>query len=415
MIDFGWYEGTFVPYDNDIEVTGEENFDRVYKSIHEEGNFKIWLDEMYYIRKNVALRLVMAASFGSIMNEKLGKNGFVTHVWGTTGCGKTVALQVATSIWANPSNGHYITKMNNTANFISRLAAFLYNLPTILDELETFNGKSEDLNDLIMNLTEGIDRGKAKKEGGVQDLKTWHNSFIFSGEHSISTDNLGGGTYNRLIEIYCKDKIIQDGVRTSGIVKENYGFAGKIFVEYIKNTPKEDLLRYYNQIYQDLLNNKNTEEKQAQNMAILMLADKIAANTIFLGEKELTAEQVSEFMFSKEEIDISERAWDFIQNELAANISKFMIGEKAFLGYECWGKIVNAKTEEWSWVAINKNILKKLLEKNGFSFKKIVKSWVEKGYIEYNEKLKRNDFRGRLNNNLQWYYRLNLKLLEGGD
>ena len=175
------------------------------------------------------------------------------------------------------------------------------------------------------------------------------------------------------------------------------------------------MIKQYNQIYINLLNNKNTEEKQAQNMATLMLADKIAVDTIFLGEEYLKVEEVIDFMFSKQEIDIAERAWEFIQNELAANTSKFMIGEKVFFGYECWGKIVNAKTEEWSWVAINKNILKKLLEKNGFSYRKIVKSWVEKGYIEYNEKLKRSDFRGRLNNNLQWYYRLNLKLLDGGD
>lgn len=396
-------------------VTGVENFERNYNSIHEQGNFDVWLNEIKEIRKSVEVRLIMAASFGSIMNEKLGKNGFVTHVWGTTGCGKTVALQAATSIWANPEKGHYIAKLNNTSNFVSRLAAFLYNLPVVLDELETFNGDSKELNELIMNLTEGIDRGKAKKEGGVQDLKTWHNSFIFSGEHSISTDNLGGGTYNRLIEIYCKDKIIQDGVRTSAIVKENYGFAGKIFVEYIKNTPKEDLLRYYNQIYQNLLNNKNTEEKQAQNMAILMLADKIAVNTIFLGEKELTAEQVSEFMFSKEEIDVSERAWNFIQNELAINISKFMIGDKLNMGYECWGKVINKKQEGWSYVCINKNILKNLLEKNGFSYNKTINDWDEKKYILRDERSKRRDVNTSLNGKKQWVFRLNLKLLEGGD
>lgn len=396
-------------------VTGVENFERNYNSIHEQGNFDVWLNEIKEIRKSVEVRLIMAASFGSIINEKLGKNGFVTHVWGTTGCGKTVALQAATSIWANPEKGHYIAKLNNTSNFVSRLAAFLYNLPVVLDELETFNGDSKELNELIMNLTEGIDRGKAKKEGGVQDLKTWHNSFIFSGEHSISTDNLGGGTYNRLIEIYCKDKIIEDGVRTSAIVKENYGFAGKIFVEYIKNTPKEDLLRYYNQIYQNLLNNKNTEEKQAQNMAILMLADKIAVNTIFLGEKELTVEQVSEFMFSKEEIDVSERAWNFIQNELAINISKFMIGDKLNMGYECWGKVINKKQEGWSYVCINKNILKNLLEKNGFSYNKTINDWDEKKYILRDERSKRRDVNTSLNGKKQWVFRLNLKLLEGGD
>ena len=70
----------------------------------------------------------------------------------------------------------------------------------------------------------------------------------------------------------------------------------------------------YNIIYQELLKNKKTEEKQAQNMAILLLADRIATNTIFLGERNLTIEDVSDFMFSKEEIDVSERAWNFIQN-----------------------------------------------------------------------------------------------------
>lgn len=394
-------------------VTGVENFERNYNSIHEQGDFDVWLNEIKEIRKSVEVRLIMAASFSSILNEKLGKSCFVTHIWGGSGSGKTVALYAATSIWANPEKGHYIAKLNNTSNFVSRLAAFLYNLPVVLDELETFNGDSKELNELIMNLAEGIDRGKAKKEGGVQDLKIWHNTFLMSGEHSISTENLGGGTYNRLIEIYCKSKIIEDGQKTSAILKRNYGFAGKLFVEYIKNISDEDLSDMYNKIYKELLQNKSTEEKQAQNMAMLLLGDKLAVDCFFPEEQNLKAQQVTEFMFSKEEIDVSERAWNFIQNELAANTNKFMRGNKESLGYECWGKIVS-ETSAGDWVAINKNILQRLLEKNGFDYKKTVKNWVEKGYIEYNEKEKRNDFKGRLNHILQRYYRLNLKLLEGG-
>ena len=412
MIDFGWYEDKFIPYTDEIIVTGAENFERNYNSIHEEGDLKTWLEEIRDIRKSIPVRLIMAASFSSILNEKVGKSCFVTHIWGGSGSGKTVALYAAASIWANPEKGHYIAKLNNTSNFVSRLAAFLYNMPVVLDELETFDGDSKQLNELIMNLAEGIDRGKAKKEGGVQDLKVWHNTFLMSGEHSISNENLGGGTYNRLIEIYCKGKIIPDGVRTSTIVKKNYGFVGKFFVEYVKKFSDEDLRKMYNQFYKELLQNKNTEEKQAQNMAMLMLGDKLAVDCIFPEEENLKVEQVTEFMFSKEEIDISERAWNFIQSELAANVNKFMIGNKENLGYECWGKIVN-DTTAGDWVAINKNILQRLLEKNGYDYKKTVKNWVEKKYIEYNEKEKRNDFKGRLNHTLQRYYRLNLKLIEG--
>ena len=39
---------------------------------------------------------------------------------------------------------------------------------------------------LIYQITEGVDRGRAKAYGGVEDTKTWKNSFIFTGEEPIT-------------------------------------------------------------------------------------------------------------------------------------------------------------------------------------------------------------------------------------
>ena len=43
----------------------------------------------------------------------------------------------------------------------------------------------------------------------------------------------GAGAVNRVIDIECKASsvVIRDGMRISGIVKRNYGFAGRRFVD----------------------------------------------------------------------------------------------------------------------------------------------------------------------------------------
>ena len=50
-----------------------------------------------------------------------------------------------------------------------------------------------------------------------------------------------------------KDKIIKDGNKTANIVKENYGFAGKKFVEYIQKLDIEEMKKEYKQIFSDII------------------------------------------------------------------------------------------------------------------------------------------------------------------
>ena len=64
---------------------------------------------------------------------------------------------------------------------------------------------------LIYQITEGVDRGRARAYGGVEDTKTWKNSFIFTGEEPITKVNSGGGSKNRVIEIAIDGLLIEDG------------------------------------------------------------------------------------------------------------------------------------------------------------------------------------------------------------
>ena len=115
-------------------------------------------------------------------------------------------------------NSNNINSMNNTSNFYYRTAEFFNHLPVFFDELQTYSGS---INKLIMSLTEGIDRGKANVEGGTQKTRYWNNSFIFTGEESASEINSGGGTLNRLIEIYITKNVIKNGIKTCEIINKS--------------------------------------------------------------------------------------------------------------------------------------------------------------------------------------------------
>lgn len=380
----GWYEDGFIPYDTEVEFDGEDNFRNSFNAISCKGDYETWLNEMHKIRKNKIVKILHATSFASVLLKKLNKKPFVTMLWGTTGDGKTVAGMSAMSIWGKPTSGDLMFTLNNTDNFYYRTANFFCDIPMFCDELETYNG---DVNKLIMNITEGIDRGKAKADGGIEKNKTWNNAFILTGEHSASNYNSGGGTLNRLIEINSDGKIIENGSEVVNIITNNYGFAGKKFIEKIKEVDIKTLNKIYKLEYEELLKISNTEEKQALNMALILLADALACEFIFNKEKPLNAKEVSEFMFTKDEIDVSQRAYEMILDECVLNKSRFLLSDCNSLktpegGYtgtgEFWGHINNYE------ITINKHKLEEILAKNGFSFKKTMKDWVKKGYVEKN-------------------------------
>lgn len=370
----GWNKyGSFLPYDDDVEFDGEDSFKIAFESLHSKGDYNKWLEQVEKDRfDNVPLKLIMAASFASPLLHLLNRQSFVTLLWGKTGGGKTVAGRIAMSIWGDSEKGKLMFSMNNTTNFYYRTAEFFNHLPVFYDELQTYNG---NINRLIMSLTEGIDRGKANNEGGTQKTRYWNNTFIFTGEESASDINSGGGTLNRLIEIYITKNVIKNGIQTCDAINDNYGHAGKMFINFLKNKPKDELKLLFKQKYNELMSYDKTEEKQAINMAMLLTADDLACQCIFKNEEPLRPKEVLEYMFSKSEIDNTERAYNFFLDECAANKSKFNVN--AEYG-EFWGMKNDYE------ITIISQKLREILEKKDFSYNKIIKGWAEKGYVEKN-------------------------------
>src|SRR5699024_1414806 len=84
----------------------------------------------------------------------------------------------------------------------------------------------------VYKLAQGVGRTRGNRSGGVDMTPTWRNCILTTGESPLTGTASGAGAVNRVIDIECKaaSVVIRDGMRISGSVKRNYGFAGKRFV-----------------------------------------------------------------------------------------------------------------------------------------------------------------------------------------
>ena len=383
----GWCGAEFMPYAEDIVYDGDKEYDPIFRNIRENGSFAVWKEHCAGLRKNKINRLAFAASFGSALIEPLRILPFVFHVWsGESGTGKTVAIMAAMSIWGNPKMGGLVKTMNTTKVGIMRTSAFLYSLPYAGDELQTMKDKwTTNFDQLIYQITEGIDRGRGRASGGVEETKTWHNSYLFTGEEPITKSNSRAGSKNRVIEIEVEDKLIEDGNYTVSLLTENYGHAGKKLVTYLQGADDGKLREEYKK-YFDAMCKLDTTEKQAMAMSCILVADHILVDQIFTDEAPLQVTDVKEYLRSAKEVDISERSYQIVLNWIAKNPLRFQNPTGGDNKGEVWGRIdADEDHPEIPPVAvINKDVLCDFLEKSGYDYAAVSKKWAAKDRLVKN-------------------------------
>ncbi len=376
----GWVGSLFTPYAEDIRYEGDPDYEVIFRNVREAGSFEAWLGLCGELRANLPLRMMMAASFASVLLEPLKVLPFVLHVWGTTGTGKTVALMVAMSIWGNPRMGGLVKTMNMTRNAIMRNAAFLCSIPFAGDELQTIKDKWQgNFDQLIYQVTEGVDRGRARANGGVDETRTWKNSFLFTGEEPITKANSGGGSKNRVIEIAIDGPLVEDGHYVSSIVQDNYGFAGRKLVEYIQGTDTGKLTARYRELFEEMCA-LDTTDKQAMAMSCLLLADELAVQLFWPTEAPLQINQIKQYLQSAKDVDVAERAYQAVLNWAAKNPVRFedpKADDSPNKG-EVWGKI------DGEILIVNRDVLLDFLDKNGYDYTAVSRKWNDKGYLKRN-------------------------------
>ena len=338
----GWLgEHGFSPFVDELVFDGENNFKNIFNAVRQEGSRNAWLYAMQDLRKEKSPgRIFLAASFASAILEPCGLLPFFLHAWGGTETGKTVGLMIAASVWACPKMGEYITTFNSTLVGQEMTASFLNSLPMCIDELQIQSSAGiKDFDKIIYQLTEGVGRTRGAKYGGLQRTNKWKNCIITNGEHPISNANSGGGAVNRVIEFECAEKVYSDLVGICSVIQSNYGFAGREFVEYLQTDGAvERVNALQKEYYRELLKSDSTD-KQAASASAILAADHIATELIFKDGNNLTVADLEKIMTKKKEVNVNNRALEFVYELVERNPNKFKPNEYGDYQGEVWGKI----------------------------------------------------------------------------
>lgn len=359
----------FSPYVDGLIFDGDANYRSLYNAVTSKGDETEWYKAALECRKmSVTARIILAASFASPLLEPLGCLPFFVHLWGIdSGTGKTVALMLAASVWGNPAIGEYVKTFDATAVGCEKTAAFLNHLPLCLDELQLTRDSRGKQNFDVYRLAQGVGRTRGNRSGGIDMTPTWKNCILTTGESPITGQTAGAGAVNRVIDIECTaaDVVIRDGMRISGILKRNYGFAGRRFIEQIYGERSEQIIATLKDMYHteyEYMSKSDTTEKQAMAAAAISVADHWLTQTYFKDGLPLLGEELREFLATKAAVSTGVRAYQFLCDWVSQNANRF----SADVSGEVYGVI------DCDVAYINRSVFNQTLTDNGFDARSVL-------------------------------------------
>mgnify|MGYP001072199155 FL=1 len=381
----GWIDKDFVPYTDKYVLDVDKEFKQKIDSISESGNYEEWKEYLRNLRKDSkTLRFMIAASFAGVLVRIFKLNTFIVHLWGRSGNGKTVAEMVCASIWGRPDND-MISNLSNTAIANERLCNFYRNMPIFLDELQIAKARYKSFDEVIYTLTEGKGKERGTVDNGIREQTSWQTIIILNGEEPITSDTSKEGVKNRVIEINDDTPIIEDGNATVKFIQDNYGFAGKEFIDLIAD--RKQLEQVNNKFVKDI--SELTEyKKQVNAFACIMTADYYCSKLIF-NDEPLSLDDIREYI--REDTDEADRYYNYLIDQLNINKNKLLKREDNSTQWniptgEIWGKI--EQTSEYSnnrkiiGYYIYPEIVRRIFAETSTNWNSIKKKLADRGYIE---------------------------------
>ena len=376
----GWINGEFIPYGSEIQFDADGSFRDIFEAVTEHGDYDTWLNLMLKIRKSGRYepQLYMAGAFASVLLKPLNVLPFILNLWGETGKGKTVALMVATSIWANPAENRYITDPVSSVTALELRNNVLNNLPMVIDDLSKTKDKYGDtFTDLIYMLCGGKGKDRSNVNLGLNRMTSWQNVVLTNIERPLASETMRGGAINRILDFEMEEgSIFKNGNHVVNVISKNYGFAGRLFIKAIEDVGLDKIKEMQQEYLEAIMARAKVlgvekEEKQMIPLSVMLVADKIATDYIFKDDYFIDFERCVDALKNKGDVSENDRAYEFIMSEISININKFQPDDDGNYRGECWGCIENG------YAIIMVNAFNRMCDKGNFSSKGFL-SWADK-------------------------------------
>lgn len=288
--------------DEQIKIVLDERVKSYYTS---SGSFKKWRRVPNFCIGNPYLMFGVALALaGPLLRfSNLESGGFLIH--GRGGIGKTTILMLCASVWGSPTKQNALHSFLATPNSLEEVVAAHNDGSYVLDEISEV--KSIDLEAIIYMLGNGIGKSRNNSENKFIKPLHWHNVFLASGEENLAKKLSGAykakrtGEEARFAGLQLKKEDIKNlhGYEDSAsfinhirsIVLENYGLAGRKFLEKITQPEilekiKRELPKFIREFRYTLSNvNEGIIDRVANRFAIIAYAAKLAVSFEILPEE----------------------------------------------------------------------------------------------------------------------------------
>lgn len=382
----GWVDGQYDRFLPGAEEGVElDAFGSITKGYRAKGTLEEWVENVRPVLRFPIARLLLASSFASPLLRVIGHRNGLIYPYGMTRGGKTAALKVALSAWGDPEQT--MTSFNSTRNALERRAAIYSDLPIGIDERQVVGDRQGFVESIVYMLGNGQSRGRATKDGGLQDEHTWNSLTLATGEEPISSDSSIGGVKSRVLEIYGRP--IDDEELASQmhvVTAEAHGVAGPEFIRRVIEKLKTDPDTFKNDFKaaRDEMKKRCPEnvDSHISITAAILLGD-VYMNHWFFGASEDGAvkdamdlgQTILDQLEKKSDIDDGKRAYEALMSWFAEN-------EGHFDEEPLQGKPFGWVDEHNRLLCIYPTKFKEALERLERSPNRVRKDWVERGWIE---------------------------------
>lgn len=370
----GWIGEGFLPYSNDIVFDGDSRFSQLFESISEKGSRDKWYDCVRKIRKQgkFEIKFMLATSFASVLIKPLNALPFFADLWGLTGNGKSITHMLAASIWADPSENKYIGNFKSSDVGLEVKADMLNNLPMILDDTSQKDKKiEENFERIVYDLCSGQGKTRSNKELGLNRENYWKLCILTNGEYPLQSYMNQGGAINRILEVECThEKLFPNPQETVDILKNNYGFAGKDFINAVGQLGIENI-KALQQKFMSMIESEGKTEKQMLSLSIVLTADKIATDMLFKDEQYIDIADAKSTLVDVSDVSPNERCYEYLVDMISMNEQRFDTETNC----EKWGDPIEYDSESGCrLVYFYPTALENICKNGGFS-KKAFLSW----------------------------------------
>lgn len=332
----------------------------------------------------------------------LETNGYTFSNHGESSQGKTLSDSIAGSVWGNinyNANGEslIVQGASITSDKLEKTLSMMRHIPVFLQDVH------ETRPEVIVNAIHNVELGKAKGRGhnsnGSQASRTIKTVLFLTSEAPLSSMSENGGVFARAIEFSGSafqkhSPVFKEQVMA--IIFENYGHAGRTFVEYLlanrerwdewRKAFREGIADTMKQLEDGAPGMDTKLTRKIPYFVAVQVAARIASEALDLAITPseidaLVADVATDQVTKTESAPYYEKAMDALRDWVADNKHQlWVVGETRNEADSSRG-IIGLWNVSKGFMGITRSNVDAILQKRGFDMKRCVNEWKDVGYL----------------------------------